>query len=131
MTLSPDADKAQVRQAVIELQTALDLTLDAMALMKGRLEALEEKQEEDERRIELLSNALKSTLTSAPKPEPRPQWSAEPTVAPRDWRPVAEGDKYWMPPQGSMVPIDQVPQEALERFQREKGTPRPEYEPEA
>lgn len=53
MTLSPDADKGQVRQAVIDL-----------------IADYEKRMEEAERRIELLSNALKSTLSSRTEPRP-------------------------------------------------------------
>ena len=126
MTLSPDADKAQVRQAVIEIQK--DRADQEMAL-KDALTFLEGRLEEAERRIELLSNALKSTLTSRPgTPAAEGRKLPEPVLGERDWRPIGDGEKYWANPQGFSTPADQVPEESRARF-REPGTPRAEYPP--
>lgn len=118
MNLSPDADRAQVREAVLYL-------LEAHTELTERLE-------EAERRIELISNALKSTLTHAvPRVTTAPHMTYEhPKLEDREPKPVGDGAKYWTNEQGFTVPTDSIPEEFRLQWQRPPGTPRLEYEEE-
>ena len=124
MTLSPDADKAQVRQAVIELQQQMErLATEPFYRDRDKVDELGGRLEEAERRIELLSNALRSTLTSREEPASAPRPVPEPKPGEREWRPIGDGEKYWSNPQGFSTPADQVPEDSRARFQRERGMP--------
>lgn len=126
MTLPPDADKSQVRQAVIVL---LDKVQELQDLQSMQGEALEEA----ERRIELLSNALRSTLnhgTDTPHFDTPTATQPHQSLVnqPREPRPVGDGAKYWTDERGFSVPTETIPEEIRSKWQRPLGTPRLEYE---
>lgn len=89
------------------------------------LEAFAEGMEELERRVELMSTALKSTLTSGPTeaPQTSSQLHHVATTS-QGWRPHGTGDRYWLDPSNMLKRRDEVPAEVLEQF----PTPQPRAE---
>lgn len=80
------------------------------------LERFTEGMEDLERRVELMSTALSSTLTSGHVSNPKIESHTFVTRPAQGWRPHGSGDRYWLDPSNMLKRRDEVPPEILEQF---------------